>query len=191
MEDRVAQISAGEAPELVWLLEHPPLYTAGASTPPDAIPSGENIPVYQTGRGGQLTYHGPGQRIVYVMLDLGQHGRDVRAFVHGLEEWIICTLAAFNLVGMRREGRVGIWIDRGQGREDKIAAIGVRIRRWVTYHGIAINIDPDLGRFANIDPCGINAPEFGVTSLAELGFPVATEDIDAALKAAFKDVFRR
>jgi lipoyl(octanoyl) transferase len=189
MEARVAAIREGRLPELVWLLEHPPLYTAGTSArPPDLLNPG-GFPVYESGRGGQYTYHGPGQRVAYVMLDLQERGRDVRGYVHGLEEWIIRALARFNVKGERREGRVGIWVDRGAGREDKIAAIGVRVRRWVTYHGIAINVEPELGHFAGIVPCGIAAANLGVTSLVDLGLPVALEDLDNALMATFEEVF--
>jgi lipoyl(octanoyl) transferase len=186
MESRVAAIRSGEAPELVWLLEHPPLYTAGTSARDgdlvDAL-----LPVHRTGRGGQYTYHGPGQRIGYVMLDLKRRGGDVRAFVRGLEEWIIRALARFNLKGERRQGRVGIWIAHPDGTEEKIAAIGVRVRRWVTFHGVALNVDPDLSHYRGIVPCGIR--EHGVTSLAALGFPVSVPEVDAALKAAFAEVF--
>jgi lipoyl(octanoyl) transferase len=186
MEDRVAQIAAGTASELVWLLEHPPIYTAGTSAKlADLLEA--RFPVFQTGRGGQYTYHGPGQRVGYVMLDLRRRGHDVRRFVHDLEEWLIQTLGAFNVKGERREGRVGIWVSRGDGREDKIAAIGVRVRKWVTYHGISLNIEPDLSHFDGIVPCGIRA--HGITSLHDLGLPVTTADVDVALKTAFRCVF--
>jgi lipoyl(octanoyl) transferase len=186
MEARVEEIAAGNAPELVWLVEHPPIYTEGASADPaDLIDA--RFPVFKTGRGGQYTYHGPGQRVAYVMLDLKRRKPDVRAYVYSLEEWLIRTLALFNVKGERREGRIGIWVDRGGGREDKIAAIGVRLRHWVTYHGIALNIDPNLSHFTGIVPCGIR--EHGVTSLADLGIPAAMQDADVNLKIAFREVF--
>jgi lipoyl(octanoyl) transferase len=186
MEDRVARIAAGTASELVWLLEHPPIYTAGTSAKmADLLDA--RFPVFQTGRGGQFTYHGPGQRVGYVMLDLRRRGHDVRCFVHDLEEWLIQTLAAFNVKGERREGRVGIWVARGDAREDKIAAIGVRVRKWVTFHGVSLNIEPDLSHFDGIVPCGIR--EHGITSLYDLGLPVTTADVDVALKTAFHRVF--
>lgn len=192
MEERVAAIRAGTAPELVWLLEHPPLYTAGTSARDEDLLAPDRFPVYRTGRGGQFTYHGPGQRVAYVMLDLKRRGPDVRKFVTDLEEWLIRTLARFNVVGERRAGRVGIWIDRGRHggpkkREDKIAAIGVRVRHWVSYHGIALNVEPDLGHFDGIVPCGIAG--HGVTSLVDLGLPVSLADVDVALKASFEEVF--
>ncbi len=189
MEDRVAGIRAGRARELVWLLEHPPLYTAGTSARPEDLLAPDRFPVHRTGRGGQFTYHGPGQRVGYVMLDLDRRGRDLRAFVHGLEAWLIGTLARFNVAAETRPDRIGIWVDRGGGHEDKIAAIGVRIRRWVTYHGIALNVDPDLSHFAGIVPCGIATPDYGVTSLLDLGLPVTLADVDTALMASFDDVF--
>ena len=185
MEARVAAIAAQEAPELVWLLEHPPLYTSGTSgKAADLLDA--RFPVFATGRGGQLTYHGPGQRVAYVMLDLKQRRPDVRAYVAGLEQWIIRTLAAFNVKGERRDGRVGIWVARG-AREDKIAALGVRVRRWVTFHGVSLNVDPDLTHFDGIVPCGIR--EHGVTSLHDLGIVVSMADVDVAMKAAFEEVF--
>jgi len=187
MEDRVAAIRAGTAPEAVWLLEHPPLYTAGTSAKPADLLEPERFPVYEAGRGGEYTYHGPGQRIAYVMLDLNRRGRDVRCFVRDLENWLIRTLAQFGVKGERREGRVGIWVDRGMGREDKIAAIGVRVRHWITFHGVSLNIDPDLGHFAGIVPCGIR--EHGVTSLWDLGLTPTVEEVDMALKAAFEEQF--
>ena len=187
MEARVAEIRAGTAPEMVWLLEHPPLYTAGTSARAQDLLDPGRLPVYRSGRGGQYTYHGPGQRVAYVMLDLKRRGCDVRAFVRDLEDWLIATLARFNVTGERRAGRVGIWVDRGAGREDKIAAIGVRIRRWVSYHGVALNVEPDLTHFEGIVPCGIEG--HGVTSLVDLGLPVAMEDVDMALQAAFEEVF--
>jgi lipoyl(octanoyl) transferase len=191
MDARVAAIAAGEAPELVWLLEHPPLYTSGTSgKPADLLES--RFPLFETGRGGQLTYHGPGQRVAYAMLDLKRRQPDVRAYVAGLEQWIIRTLAAFNVTGERREDRVGVWVkrpDKGAGHEDKIAAIGVRLRRWVSFHGISINVEPDLTHFAAIVPCGIVDPRYGVTSLADLGLPVTMEDVDVALRQAFEELF--
>jgi lipoyl(octanoyl) transferase len=189
MEARVAAIREGRAPELVWLLEHPPLYTAGSSAKPADLLNAGGLPVYGTGRGGQYTWHGPGQRVAYVMLDLQQRGRDVRGYVRNLEEWIIRALAQFNVTGERRAGRVGIWVDRGAGREDKIAAIGVRVRRWVAYHGIAINVEPELSHFGGIVPCGIADENLGVTSLVDLGLPVTMEDLDNALMATFGEVF--
>ncbi|MCG8597777.1 MAG: lipoyl(octanoyl) transferase LipB [Kiloniellales bacterium] len=187
MEARVAEIRAGRAPELVWLLEHPPLYTAGTSADDADLVDPGRFPVYRTGRGGQYTYHGPGQRVAYVMLDLRHRGGDLRRYVHDLEDWLIRTLARFNVKGERRAGRVGIWIARDRGREDKIAAIGVRVRRWVAYHGIALNVDPDLGHFEGIVPCGVR--KHGVTSLVDLGLPVTLADADVALQAAFEEVF--
>lgn len=186
MERRVAAIRAGEAPECVWLLEHPPLYTAGTSARPDELLEAR-FPVYRSGRGGRFTYHGPGQRIAYVMLDLAKRGRDVRAFVHALEEWIIRALADFGVTGERRAGRVGIWVRLGDGREGKIAAIGVRLRHWVSYHGIAVNIAPDLSHFAGIVPCGLAG--FPVVSLASLGHDVSLVAFDAALRRHFDDIF--
>ena len=187
MEARVAEIRAGRAPELVWLLEHPPLYTAGTSADDADLVDPDRFPVYRTGRGGQYTYHGPGQRVAYVMLDLQRRGRDLRRYVCDLEDWLIRALARFNVKGERRDGRVGIWIARDSGREDKIAAVGVRVRGWVTYHGISLNVEPDLGHFAGIVPCGVR--EHGVTSLVDLGLPVTLADVDVALKAAFEEVF--
>jgi lipoyl(octanoyl) transferase len=186
MEARVAAIAEGGAAELVWLVEHPPIYTAGTSAK-DSDLIDARFPVFKTGRGGQFTYHGPGQRVGYVMLDLKRRKADVRAYVRDLEEWLIRTLAQFNVKGERREGRVGIWVVRGRGREDKIAAIGVRVRRWVTFHGVSLNVEPDLDHFDGIVPCGIS--EHGVTSLADLGLPVSMADIDVAMKIAFKEVF--
>ncbi|WP_308909517.1 lipoyl(octanoyl) transferase LipB [Pseudokordiimonas caeni] len=187
MEARVRAIRQGTAGELVWLVEHPPLYTAGTSADPSDLIDPDRFPVYDAGRGGQYTYHGPGQRVVYFMLDLTKRGKDVRRFVHGLEELIIGTLASFNVKGERREGRVGVWVERGQGREDKIAAIGVRVRQWVTFHGIAINVEPDLSHFGGIIPCGI--AEHGVTSLTDLGLPVTMDDVDVALREQFEALF--
>jgi lipoyl(octanoyl) transferase len=191
MESRVAAIAAGEAPELVWLLEHPPLYTAGTSgNSSDLLEA--RFPLFSTGRGGQLTYHGPGQRVAYVMLDLKRRRPDVRAYVASLEAWLIRTLAAFNVRGERREDRVGVWVkrpDKGAGFEDKIAAIGVRLRRWVSFHGISLNVEPDLSHFEAIVPCGVVDPRFGVTSLADLGHLVSMADVDIALRQAFVEVF--
>ncbi len=192
MEERVEAIRAGTAPETVWLLEHPPLYTAGTSARDEDLLDPDRFPVFRTGRGGQFTYHGPGQRVAYVMLDLKRRGGDVRAFVCALEEWLIRTLAAFNIKGERREGRVGIWVDKGpyggrKGQEDKIAAIGVRVRRWVTFHGVALNVEPDLGHFAGIVPCGIS--QHGVTSMVALGHLVTMPEVDSALMAAWREVF--
>ncbi|WP_142848570.1 lipoyl(octanoyl) transferase LipB [Telmatospirillum sp. J64-1] len=187
MEKRVKAIRDEGAPECIWLLEHPPLYTAGTSAQSSDLLTPNRFPVYATGRGGQYTYHGPGQRVAYVMLDLKQRGADIRCFVHDLEEWVIRALARFNVKGERREGRVGIWVVREGGREDKIAAIGVRVRRWVTFHGIAINVEPDLEHFSGIVPCGISA--HGVTSLWDLGLTPTMEEVDCALIAAFDEVF--
>lgn len=189
METRVAGIRAGTAGELVWLLEHPALYTAGTSADDGDLLAANGLPVYRTGRGGQYTYHGPGQRVAYVMLDLDARGRDVRRYVRALESWIIATLARLDVKGERREGRVGIWVAHEGGREDKIAAIGVRVRRWVGYHGIAINVAPDLAHYAGIVPCGIDPARYGVTSLAALSRTTDMADVDAALKAAFGEVF--
>ncbi|MEJ1994790.1 MAG: lipoyl(octanoyl) transferase LipB [Limibacillus sp.] len=186
MERRVAEIREGTAPECVWLLEHPPLYTAGTSARAEDLLDAR-FPVYDAGRGGQYTYHGPGQRVAYVMLDLKRREPDVRRFVQNLEEWVIRALARFNVEGQRREGRVGIWVDRGDGREDKIAAIGVRLRRWVSFHGISINLEPDLSHFGGIVPCGIK--EHGVTSLVDLGLPVTMADLDQALQQTFEEAF--
>lgn len=187
MQRRVARISEGRARELVWLLEHPPLYTAGTSARPADLLTPDRFPVYSSGRGGQYTYHGPGQRVAYVMLDLRTRGQDVRAFVQALEAWVIGTLHRFNVRGERRDGRVGVWVARGGGREDKIAAVGIRVRRWVTFHGISLNVDPDLDHFSGIVPCGIS--EHGVTSLVDLGLPVTMTDADIALKAEFEGIF--
>lgn len=183
MEERVAEVRAGTASELVWLLEHPPLYTAGTSADPHDLLAPERFPVYPTGRGGQYTYHGPGQRVAYVMLDLKARRPDVRAYVQALEGWLIATLARFGVRGERREGRVGIWVVH-DGVEEKIAAIGVRIRRWVTYHGIALNVAPDLEHFAGIVPCGVRGA--GVTSLAALGIAASMAEFDAALRETFE-----
>lgn len=191
MEERVAAIAAHRAPELVWLLEHPPLYTSGTSGKASDLIE-PRFPVFATGRGGQLTYHGPGQRVVYVMLDLKRRRPDVRAYVASLEEWIIRTLVTFNVRGERREDRVGVWVkrpDKGAACEDKIAAIGVRLRRWVSFHGVAINIDPDLSHFSGIVPCGVADPRYGVTSLVDLGHPVSMAEVDIALRQEFAEIF--
>ena len=187
MERRVAAIRAGAAAELVWLLEHPPLYTAGTSARDEELIEPGRLPVHPTGRGGRYTYHGPGQRIAYVMLDLRRRGQDVRCYVHQLEDWVIRTLARFEVRGERRDGRVGIWVVRPSGIEEKIAAIGVRVRRWVTYHGLALNVDPELEHYRGIVPCGIAA--HGVTSLAELGIAAGMGEVDTALRRTFAEVF--
>ncbi|WP_375205817.1 lipoyl(octanoyl) transferase LipB [Hyphococcus sp.] len=193
METRAAAIRAGDAAELVWLLEHDPLYTAGTSAKEQDLLNADRFPVFKSSRGGQYTYHGPGQRVAYVMLDLETRGRDIRSFVYGLEQWIIGALDAFNVKGERRSDRVGVWVDRtesgGPSREDKIAAIGVRVRKWVSFHGIALNVEPDLSHFTGITPCGVSDPGLGVTSLVDLGLPVTMDDADEALKAAFHEVF--
>jgi lipoyl(octanoyl) transferase len=191
MEARASAIADGTAPELVWLLEHPPLYTSGTSGKSDDLLDAR-YPVFETGRGGQVTYHGPGQRVAYVLLDLKARRPDVRAYVAALEALIIRTLDAFNVKGERREDRVGVWVarpDKGAGFEDKIAAIGVRLRRWVSFHGIAINVEPDLAHFDAIVPCGVVDPRYGVTSLVDLGLPVGMTDVDVALRQAFGEVF--
>lgn len=191
MEKQVAEIRAGTAPETIWLLEHPPLYTAGTSAKTGDLLTPDRFPVYETGRGGQFTYHGPGQRVAYVMLDVKTRGADVRHFVHDLEEWVIRALARFNVRAERREGRVGLWVVDG-AREDKIAAIGIRLRHWVSFHGVAINVDPDLSHFSGIVPCGISesaTTPYGVTSLAKLGQMVTMPELDMALQAAFAEVF--
>jgi lipoyl(octanoyl) transferase len=195
MEARAGAIRDGTAAELVWLVEHPPLYTAGTSARIEDLVEPDRFPVFDAGRGGEYTYHGPGQRVAYVMLDLKRRREDVRAFVAALEDWIIATLAAFNVRGERREDRVGVWVVRpdrppmpdGSAAEDKIAAIGIRLRRWVSFHGIAINVEPDLSHFTGIVPCGV--AEHGVTSLVDLGLPVTMADLDLALKSAFVEVF--
>lgn len=191
MEARAAAIAEGRAGELVWLLEHPPLYTAGVSAKPADLLQPDRFPVFKTGRGGQFTYHGPGQRVAYVMLDLSRRRRDVRAFVAALEAWLIGALARFDVEGVVRQGRVGVWVERRQAgsppREDKIAAVGVKLRRWVSFHGISLNVEPDLSHFAGIVPCGVT--EHGVTSLVDLGLPVTLDEADAALKASFREVF--
>jgi lipoyl(octanoyl) transferase len=191
MEARAAQIADGEAGELVWLLEHPPIYTAGVSAKAADLLTPGRFPVFATGRGGQYTYHGPGQRVAYVMLDLRTRSKDVRGFVQALETWVIDALDAFNLKAGLREGRVGVWVDRPSPgfspREDKIAALGVKIRRWVSFHGVSLNVEPDLEHFAGIVPCGISA--HGVTSLVDMGLPVTMDEVDAALKTSFQRVF--
>ena len=190
MEARAAAIAEGTAGELVWLLEHPPLYTGGVSAKATDLIAPDRFPVFASGRGGQYTYHGPGQRVAYVMLDMTKRGRDVRAFVEALEAWIIDALAAFNVTGEMREGRVGVWVERkgpGWSREDKIAAIGVKLRKWVSFHGISLNVEPDLEHFTGIVPCG--QTEHGVTSLVDLGLPVTMEKADEALRASFTGVF--
>jgi lipoyl(octanoyl) transferase len=191
MDQRVAAIAAGEAPELAWLLEHPPLYTAGTSAKPEELIEAR-FPVHQVGRGGQFTYHGPGQRVAYVMLDLNRRKPDVRAFVVALEEWIVRTLAAFNVRGERRDDRIGVWVrrpEKGGGREDKIAAIGIRVRKWVTLHGMALNVEPELSHFAGIVPCGVSDTRYGVTSLADLGLPVSMAEVDMVLRREFEALF--
>ena len=195
MESRAAAIRAGEADELIWLLEHPPLYTAGTSARIEDLVDPDRFPVFQTRRGGQYTYHGPGQRVVYVMLDVAARGRDVRRFVAQMEAWVIATLDRFNVTGEIRQGRVGVWVVRperapgpdGQPREDKVAAIGVRLTKWVSMHGLSINVEPDLGHFDGIVPCGIT--DHGVTSLVDLGLPVTMDDVDVALRQSFDEVF--
>ncbi|WP_051615151.1 lipoyl(octanoyl) transferase LipB [Phyllobacterium sp. UNC302MFCol5.2] len=195
MDERVAAIRDGRARELVWLVEHPPLYTAGTSAKAADLLVADRFPVHATGRGGEYTYHGPGQRVAYVMLDLKRRREDIRAFVTSLEQWIITTLASFNVRGERREDRVGVWVTRperpplpdGSPAEDKIAAIGIRLRKWVSFHGISINVEPDLAHFDGIVPCGVRG--HGVTSLVDLGLPVDMHDIDRALLDAFEDVF--
>lgn len=196
METRVAQIGAGAARECVWLLEHPPIYTAGSSAK-DADLLNARFPVHRTGRGGQFTYHGPGQRVAYVMLDLARRARDVRAYVCALESWLIATLAEFGVAGERRETRVGVWVarpDKPRGRngemaEDKIAAIGVRLKHWVSFHGVALNVAPDLSHFSGIAPCGVREPHLGVTSLKDLGVHAELSDVDAALRRNFLEIF--
>ena len=194
MEARAEAIRAGTAPEQVWLVEHPPLYTAGTSAQSSDLIEPDRFPVFAAGRGGEYTYHGPGQRVAYVMLDLKRRHEDVRAFVTALEDWIIAALARVNVRGERREDRVGVWVVRpdrplvgGMPAEDKIAAIGIRLRKWVSFHGIAINVEPDLGHFSGIVPCGISG--YGVTSLVDLGLPVTMADLDVALKVSFERIF--
>ena len=194
MEARARAIREQGARECVWLLEHPALYTAGTSARIEDLRDPGRFPVFAAGRGGQYTYHGPGQRVAYVLLDVAARGRDVRAFVQSLEAWIITALDAFNVDAFTREGRVGVWVDRsqpgGQLREDKIAAIGVRLKKWVSFHGISLNVEPDLSHFGGITPCGISDPRYGVTSLVDLGLPVGLAEADTALKRAFEAVFR-
>ena len=195
METRADAIAKGDAPEAIWLVEHPALYTAGTSANREDLIDANRFPVFSSKRGGQYTYHGPGQRVVYVMLDLNRHGKDVRAFVQKLERWVISTLACFNVQGAIRDGRIGVWVDRpekpltpaGLRQEDKIAAIGIRLRKWVSFHGLSINVDPDLSHFEGIIPCGIR--EHGVTSLVDLGLPVSMADLDMALKDQFEKQF--
>ena len=195
MEARAASIAAGHAPEQVWLVEHPPLYSAGTSARETDLISPDRFPVFKTGRGGEFTYHGPGQRVAYLMLDLNKRGPDLRRYVASLEAWIIATLARFNVLGERREDRIGVWVRRpekaplayGRPAEDKIAAIGIRVRRWVTFHGISLNVDPDLEHYSGIVPCGVTG--YGVTSLVDLGIPVSMPEVDAALKAEFERIF--
>ncbi len=190
MEAHAGRIASGEAPEMVWLLEHPPLYTAGTSAKETDLVEPDRFPVHVTGRGGQYTYHGPGQRVAYVMLDLNRRRPDLRAYVSALEAWIITTLGAFNVRGERREDRVGVWVrrpEKGEGVEDKIAAIGIRVRRWVSFHGISLNVEPDLSHFSGIVPCGIS--RHGVTSLVDLGQIVTLPEVDMALRAAFEAIF--
>jgi len=195
MEARVAAIAAGDAEECIWLVEHPALYTAGTSAKAQDLTDPDRFPVYDTKRGGQYTYHGPGQRVAYVLLDVGKRGRDVRRFVLDLETWVIETLLQFNLRGEVREGRVGVWVERperpkqanGLPAEDKIAAIGIRLRKWISFHGISINVEPELDHFNGIVPCGIS--DHGVTSLVDLGLPVTMDDVDVALRASFETVF--
>jgi lipoyl(octanoyl) transferase len=191
MDARAAAVADRIAPELVWLLEHPPLYTAGTSAKPEELIA-PHFPVHTAGRGGQITYHGPGQRVAYLMLDLKRRGPDVRRFVATLEEWIIRTLARFNVAGERREDRIGVWVrrpEKGAGHEDKIAAIGIRIKRWITLHGVALNVDCDLSHYAGIVPCGVAEPHYGVTSLADLGLAVTTAEVDAVLQREFEQLF--
>ena len=191
MEARAAAIASGQAPELLWLVEHPPLYTAGTSAKDEDLLD-TRFPVHQTGRGGQFTYHGPGQRVAYVLLNLSARKHDVRAFVSALEAWVIATLEGFNIAGGRREDRVGVWVkrpDKGPEYEDKIAAIGIRIKRWVTFHGISLNVEPDLAHFSGIVPCGIGEQRYGVTSLVDLGHPVTIDEADDELVRAFRDIF--
>ncbi len=190
MEARAEAIAEGKARELVWLVEHPPLYTAGTSAQEADLVDPDRFPVHKTGRGGQYTYHGPGQRVAYVMLDLKQRAPDLRRYVAALEAWLIATLDAFNVRGERREDRVGVWVrrpDKGETAEDKIAAIGIRVRRWVTFHGISLNVEPDLSHFTGIVPCGVT--EHGVTSLVDLGIPVTMPEVDAVMRKTFEDVF--
>jgi lipoyl(octanoyl) transferase len=190
MEERAAAIADGAARELVWLVEHPPLYTAGTSARAEDLVDPDRFPVHKTGRGGQYTYHGPGQRVAYVMLDLRRRNPDLRRYVAALEAWLIASLGAFNIRGERREDRVGVWVrrpDRGEDAEDKIAAIGIRVRRWVSFHGISLNVDPDLSHFSGIVPCGVT--EHGVTSLVDLGIPVTMPEVDSVMRGTFEEIF--
>ena len=189
MEKRALEIRSGKAPELIWFLEHPAVYTAGTSAKDVDLINANHFPVYHTGRGGQYTYHGPGQLVVYVMLDLHKHGRDLRSYVANLELWIISALSEFGVVGEQIRGKVGIWVNRENGRKDKIGAIGVRVRRWVTYHGFSINISPDLRHYDGIIPCGIADPNLGITSLADLGLNVSKNNMEISLRKYFKDIF--
>ena len=189
MEARVTAIRQEKVDELVWLVEHPPLYTAGTSAQPTDLLDHDRFPVHETGRGGQYTYHGPGQRVAYTMLDLRERGQDLRAYIRGLEAWVIATLSTLGVAGERRDGRVGIWVAHGDGKEDKIAAIGVRVRQWVSYHGISINVDPVLEHFSGIVPCGIRDGNLGVTSLARLGIDTNMQHLDAALETTFANIF--
>jgi lipoyl(octanoyl) transferase len=189
MEARVAGIRDGVADELVWLVEHPPLYTSGTSARIEDLLEPDRFPVFETGRGGQYTYHGPGQRVAYAMMDLRERGQDLRAYVRGLEGWVIDALAQFGVTGERRDGRVGIWVAHADGREDKIAAIGVRVRSWVAYHGVSINVAPELDHFSGIVPCGIGEAGLGVTSLQRLGVEASLDDVDAVLKRSFGTIF--
>ena len=193
MQTRAAAIREENAAEIVWLLEHPPLYTGGTSAKVTDLRDPDRFPVINTGRGGQFTYHGPGQRVAYVMLDVAKRGRDVRCFVRNLENWIITALASFNIEAGPRDGRVGVWVDRtqpgGAEKEDKIAAIGIRLKRWVSFHGISLNVEPDLEHFSGITPCGIDDPRYGVTSLLDLGQMISMEEVDASLRSAFEEVF--
>ena len=190
MERRAASVAAGEAAEQVWLVEHPPLYTAGTSARDEDLIERERFPVHRTGRGGQFTYHGPGQRVAYVMLDLQRRTPDLRRYVAALEAWLIATLSAFNIRGERREDRVGVWVrrpEKGDGAEDKIAAIGIRVRRWATFHGVSLNVEPDLSHFSGIVPCGVR--QHGVTSLVDLGIPVTMPEVDSVMRGAFEPIF--
>jgi lipoyl(octanoyl) transferase len=192
MEKRAAAIAAGTAPELVWLLEHPPLFTAGTGARGEDLAGTERFPVHATGRGGRLTYHGPGQRVGYAMLDLKRRGADVRRYVLALEEWIIRALARFDVKGERRADRIGVWVqrpDKGEGCEDKIAALGIRVKRWVTLHGISLNVAPDLSHYAGVLPCGVSERKWGVTSLNDLGIETKMSDVAAALRASFEEIF--
>jgi lipoyl(octanoyl) transferase len=192
MEARAAAIAAGEAPELVWLLEHPSLFTAGTSARGEDLAGTESFPVHATGRGGRLTYHGPGHRLGYAMLDLRRRGADVRRYVLALEEWIIRALAHFKVKGERRADRIGVWVKRpekGEGYEDKIAALGIRVKRWITLHGISLNVAPDLAHYAGVLPCGVTEQKWGVTSLQDLGIEAKMSDVDVALRASFEEIF--